>query len=106
MKYSKLLKKLAVGGVLIAVGRFPYCSNYDLLANPLAGVNPCGTLLNCDPTGITNDAGRSMYRNLVASVNQAVNGTLGPQDYCTIPYMCGTQDQVMEPVPFYDQPAP
>ena len=101
MKFSKLVKQLAVGGTLLAIGRFPYCSNYDLLNNPLAGVNPCGTILNCDPYGNTTDQGRSMYSNLVASVNQAVNGTLGPQDYCTIPYMCGTQTTVMPPAPTY-----
>ena len=86
---KKLIVRLAVGSSLLAATRFPYCSNEDLLRSPIGLVNPCGSVLNCDP----ND-----YVNLVSGVNRALDGSLGPADFCTISYYCGPQPQVERPI--------
>lgn len=77
------LKKMALSAAAVVAGGVSYaCAPVPALINTITGVNPCGTILACDPR---------LY-------NFATSGLDGPgadpdkDPFCTFPPYC-TQDE-------------
>ena len=80
--FAKLAVTLALGGACFQIGS---CDILGTAAAAIASINPCGTLLDCDP---------AYYQFITSGIDgPGVRADIDP--FCTYPPFCGaTQDPI------------